>query len=129
MKYKIELGYLPFVKIPEIDGAIVLPNASVELEFFSKHYANLTLKVFCRLNGRVQIFNAKSAETINITPMLQAGVLEIVVDHIIKGKVAKRWELQPITLIEDTPNFVLKDYMSSLEQRIEALEKKHETIL
>lgn len=129
MIYNIELGYSPYVKLPLDGGTVVLPNAKLQVVFSSNTYANLTLKVFCRINGKVTVYNAVGGQVLDITELLKAGTLEITVSHLIKGKVVKRWEVRPIVVIEETPNFALKDLLTSLEKRIEALEKKHETII
>ena len=129
MIYNIELGYSPYVKLAIDGNTIVLPNENMKLLFTSKTYTNLTLKVFCRINGKVTVYNVTDGQVLDITELLKAGTLELEITHLIKGKVVKRWEVHPVVIIEETPHFVLKDMLHSLEKRSEALEKQHEVII
>lgn len=129
MIYQIELGYNPYIRLKLGEDVVLSTNETIQLQITSSVYANLALKVFCKVNGETYVFDCKKDEVIDISDKLKAGTLEITIDFILKGELVKHWEIVPIVIKEDIPNFYLKDLLTSLEERIQALEDKHKSIL
>lgn len=127
MIYEINLAHSPYALFPE--KTAIIPTEQFAIKFVSDTYTNLALRVTLRLNGMTTTRNLQEGEVLNFTEQLKAGTLEIVVDNIINGKIAKRWEISPITIIEEQAQFQLLDLYTALEERIAKLEAQHEIII
>ena len=123
----IDLPYRTVLNIAE--EPLILPENELKLIFTSRHYTGLNLKIFARINGKTTAYNASANEVVDLTRILQAGVLEIEIKHFVKGEMVKRWEISPIIIKEEVPSFVLREMLGELEARVEELEKQHKPIL
>lgn len=128
MDIKINLTERSFCKL-ECDSVIVLPEKQVTLTFTSNTYKDLTLKVFARCNNQTITETLGNNEAIDITNILAAGTLEVKIYALVNDAIVKSWELKPVIVKELKCEFELKDLLSDLEERVEALEKQHKPIL
>lgn len=127
MIYEINLSHSPYALFPE--KTVIIPTEQFAIKLVSDTYTNLALRVTLRLNGMTTTRNLQEGEVLDFTEQLKAGTLEIVVDNIINGKIAKRWEISPIIIIEEQAQFQLLDLYTALEERIAKLEAQHEIII
>ncbi len=116
----IELNYETRARADEsvitlpIDGKITLSSRTYKLD---------ELVIVAR-NGDKTLKAKTKDGTVDITPLLFAGLIEMSVHLIVKGHPAKKWDIVPIILREVDNSLCAFDEIEELRARVDALEKK-----
>lgn len=120
----INLNYASQVRA---EDAITLP-IDKEIVFSSSTYKLGELVCVAR-NGEKSIKVKTKSATIDISPLLFAGVLEMSVHLIARGQPVKRWDVAPIILREVDNSLCAFDEIEELRARVADLEKKTTVIV
>lgn len=104
---------------------ITVPEEEVKLSFASSVYVLGTL-VATVSNGeeRLQFKLTKQDKEIDITDFCKkAGQVEITVCLTVRGKVARRWQIEPLCVREIDGSFEVIPEIEELKERLERAEK------
>lgn len=76
-------------------------------------------------NGAAKAKLRQTNKTIEVpTELLKAGQLDIVITQYANGKVAKKWAVEPITIIEQNEGFEAYSLINELSAKVKELEQK-----
>ena len=122
---KISLNYETRARTGE--SAITLPTEK-DIVFTSDAYKLSELVIVAR-NGEKTLKAKTKNATVDISPLLFAGLLEMSVHLIVNGHPAKKWDIIPIVLREVDNALCAFDEIEELRARVEELEKKTTVIV
>lgn len=116
---EITLGYETKARA---ESCVMLPIDSI-IRFVSDTYKLSELVIVAR-NGDKTIKHKTKDGTVDVAPLLFAGLLEMSVHLIVKGQPAKKWDVTPIILREVDNALGAFDEIADLRSRVAELEKK-----
>lgn len=108
---RIQLNYSRIVRLGNTEPFIVPENLILE---FESTYKLDKLLVVVKQNDKTEKFVIvdKKVDLSKFTK--QAGIIEISVSLICDGKIAKQWEIEPLTVVELDGNFQIKEYYQEI---------------
>jgi hypothetical protein len=101
---------------------LVLPEGKTEVAFDSMYHGDFFL-VEVR-NGKTHCVHKVKEAPLDITDYIFAGKLEMTVSLIVRGKVARKWSVVPIAILDLSQGFTAFDELTDLQRRVAELEEK-----
>ena len=101
---------------------IILPEEKVEItftSFFKGDYFLVDVQ-----NGGMHGAHKVTDEPLDISEYIFAGRLEITVSMVACGRVAKKWYIAPVAIVEKEHDFHAFDELADLQRRVADLEEK-----
>lgn len=124
MKQEINLTSSTTARLSEGEPFLVGVNDTLELEFSSTHYLLLDLVISIKngnKQGKYRVYDHKLTVP---EEFLFAGKLEIGIDLIMRGDVAKRWNVVPVILKETESGVRAVDEITVLQSESAQLKKQ-----
>ena len=119
MEYRVSLGANKFVGIPER----FIAGEETKLVFESKDYDLGVLHATITDGTFAKKHIVKGAEFDITEYCKKAGVVEIVVDLVLNGTVAKTWRLEPFVVRENGGSFELVPEIALLRAEIQTMKQ------
>lgn len=122
MKKNIELGVSKQARLSDGEPFLIAVNEDLELEFSSSCYV-LTDLVICLKNGNRQ-GQHRIRDGHLIVPMkyLLAGNLEIGINLMAQGEIAKHWDCVPVVIKELDGGYCATDAITALSEKVSEME-------
>jgi hypothetical protein len=120
---------LEYNRTARVDGEheIMLPE-DLRAVFKSTSYALNELVVNVRNGKKDEQIKTKNA-TVDLSAFCFAGILEMEVFLIVRGKPVKKWVVAPLVLNETERGFEAFDAITDLQNRVADLERKTRVIM
>lgn len=135
MKKTINLSSANIARLSDGEPFLVAVNDTLELEFVSTYYLLLDLVISLRNGSKQGKFRVRERKLTVPEEFLFAGELEIGIDLITRGDVAKRWNVIPVILKEAEESIksfdeitVLKDEAKGLKKQLAEVTEKYNVL-
>lgn len=135
MKKTINLSTANIARLSDGEPFLVAVNDTLELEFVSTYYLLLDLVISLRNGSKQGKFRVRERKFAVPEEFLFAGELEIGIDLITRGDVAKRWNVIPVILKEAEESIksfdeitVLKDEAKWLKKQLAEVTEKYNVL-
>ncbi|MBQ7314404.1 MAG: hypothetical protein IJW83_00125 [Clostridia bacterium] len=115
MILQLQLTNKSLVAVPY--SAIILPIAEAKITFFSAQYR--LGQLIASVNGTPVAL--KNDRTLDLSPFLKVGVLEIAVTLVVNGKETMKWTLEPINVRLNETNYEAIPELVSLRRDLDSL--------
>lgn len=124
MKQEITLTSCTTARLSEGEPFLVGVNDTLELEFSSTYYLLLDLVISLKNGNKQGKYRVKDRKFTVPEDFLFAGKLEIGIDLITRGDVAKRWNVVPVILKETESGVRAVDEITVLQSESAQLKKQ-----
>lgn len=124
MKQEINLTSSTTARLSEGEPFLVGVNDTLELEFSSTYYLLLDLVISLKNGNKQGKCRVKDRKFTVPEEFLFAGKLEIGIDLIMRGDVAKRWNVVPVILKETESGVRAVDEITVLQSESAQLKKQ-----
>lgn len=104
-----------------ISEPILIPQ-ELRIAVSSSVYAIPTYSIGVRIGNTAETF-ATRGEPVNISHLLRAGTLELEVKAFVRGVEVKKWNFEPVILVEAEHGFEAHPEVEELKERVAVLER------
>lgn len=123
MKKVIELNTLRVARLADSEPFLMPVNDILQLEFVSETY-DLSNVIIGLKNGNTRAQYRLQGHLLTVPEeLLFAGQLQVGIDLVVRGELAKHWDLVPIVIKETEVGFEAFDEITELQNRLTDLEK------